>query len=84
MAEFCLAAFPDSNGRVGHLAMNYFLIMHEHPPITIHEKDRKDYFAALEAWDVRQEPDLLQDFLREQTLKTWAKQIARTENAKKG
>lgn len=76
--------FADGNGRTGRLAMNYFLIMHNHPPIIIHEEDRRDYFAALEAWDDKQELSLLQKFLREQTAKTWAKQIARTENAQKG
>lgn len=76
--------FADGNGRAGRLVMNYFLIIHEHPPITIHEEDRRDYFAALEAWDARQELDPFLNFLREQTVKTWAKQIARTENAKKG
>lgn len=69
--------FADGNGRVGRLAMNYFLIMHEHPPVVIHEEDRRDYFAALEAWDARQELDPLRNFLREQTAKTWEKQIAR-------
>lgn len=73
--------FADGNGRTGRLAMNYFLIMHNHPPIIIHEEDRRDYFAALEAWDDKQELSLLQKFLWEQTAKTWAKQIARTENA---
>ena len=61
--------------------MNYFLIMHEHPPIIIHEEDRKEYYDALEAWDARQNLDPLRNFLREQTVKTWAKQIARAENA---
>lgn len=73
--------FADGNGRVGRLAMNYFLIMHEHPPIIIHEEDRKEYYDALEAWDARQNLDPLRIFLREQTVKTWAKQIARAENA---
>lgn len=73
--------FADGNGRVGRLAMNYFLIMHEHPPIIIHEEDRKEYYDALEAWDARQNLDPLRNFLREQTVKTWAKQIARAENA---
>lgn len=76
--------FADGNGRVGRLAMNYFLIMHNHPPIIIHEEDRKGYYAALEAWDARQELDPLQNFLREQTVKTWEKQIVRAENAPKG
>lgn len=70
--------FADGNGRVGRLAMNYFLILHEHPPIVIHEEDRKGYYTALEAWDVRQDLKPLCMFLQEQAEKTWKKQIART------
>ena len=70
--------FADGNGRTGRLTMNYFLVMNNHPPITIHQEDRKDYYAALEAWDERQEIGLMEDFLREQTVKTWIKQIERS------
>lgn len=72
--------FADGNGRTGRLAMNYFLIMHKHPPIIIHEEDRKHYFEALEAWDSKQDLDPLCNFLKEQTAKTWEKQILRTAN----
>lgn len=71
--------FADGNGRVGRLAMNYFLIMHGHPPIVIHEEDRKGYYMALEAWDVSQDLDPLRVFLQEQTGKTWKKQIMRAD-----
>lgn len=71
--------FADGNGRVGRLAMNYFLVMHGHPPIIIHEEDRKDYYAALEAWDSEQKLVPLCNYLKEQTAKTWEKQIARAE-----
>ena len=71
--------FADGNGRVGRLAMNYFLILHNHPPIIIHEEDRKNYYTALEAWDRKQDLDPLCSFLKEQTKKTWAKQITRTQ-----
>ena len=64
--------FADGNGRVGRLLMNYFLILHDHPTITIHEEDRNDYMSALEAWDVSQELHLLKTFLMEQTVKTWS------------
>ena len=74
--------FADGNGRVGRLAMNYFLVLHGHPPITIHEEDRKAYYAALEAWDAQQELEPLCVFLREQTEKTWEKQIERAEKQK--
>ena len=70
--------FAEGNGRTGRLTMNYFLVMNNHPPITIHQEDRKEYYAALEAWDERQEIGLMEDFLREQTVKTWIKQIERS------
>ena len=70
-------AFADGNGRAGRLAMNYFLLLHGHPPIIIHEEDRKEYYTALEAWDEEQDLVPLVTFLREQTVKTWEKQIQR-------
>ena len=71
--------FADGNGRAGRLTMNYFLLLHGHPPVIIHEEDRKGYYAALEAWDEGQELSPLIDFLKEQTAKTWEKQITRAE-----
>ena len=71
--------FADGNGRTGRLAMNYFLVQHNHSPIIIHEEDRRAYYEALEAWDSVQELELLCDFLRCETEKTWEKQIARAE-----
>ena len=59
--------------------VDYFLIIHDHPPIIIHEEDRKKYYTALEAWDTRQDLEPLRNFLREHTEKTWAKQLARAE-----
>ena len=71
--------FADGNGRTGRLVMNYLLLLCDHPPIIIHEEDRKRYYAALEAWDERQELEPLIRFLKEQTAKTWEKQIERAE-----
>ena len=61
--------------------MNYFLVLNGHPPVTIHEEDRKDYYGALEAWDERQELEPLEDFLRQQLTKTWEKQLGRSKAA---
>ena len=72
--------FADGNGRTGRLAMNYFLVINNHPPVTVHQEDRKSYYTALEAWDERQELAPMEAFLREQTRKTWEKQIVRNEN----
>ena len=71
--------FADGNGRTGRLAMNYFLVCQAHPPVIIHEEDRKEYYTALEAWDVRQELAPLSNFLKMQTVKTWEKQLQREE-----
>ena len=65
--------FADGNGRTGRLLMNYFLVTHNHPPIVIHEEDRKGYFKALEAWDVSQDLNPMKEYLVEQTVKTWIK-----------
>ena len=69
--------FADGNGRTGRITMNYFLVCHDHPPITIHQEDRRAYFDALEAWNERQELSPMEQFLREQTVKTWEKQLER-------
>jgi len=71
--------FADGNGRTGRLAMNYFLLLNNHPLIIIHEEDRKEYYSALEAWDEKQDLDALVDYLKKQTVKTWEKQLQRTE-----
>ncbi|MBQ1703653.1 MAG: Fic family protein, partial [Oscillospiraceae bacterium] len=71
--------FADGNGRTGRLIMNYLLVLHNHPPIVIHEEDRRAYFAALDAWDSVQDLQPLVAFLKEQTGKTWQKQIERAE-----
>lgn len=57
--------------------MNYLLVMHNHPPIVIHQENRKTYFEALEAWYEEQNLQPLKEFLQAQTVKTWEKQVLR-------
>lgn len=71
--------FSDGNGRVGRLLMNYILLIHNHPPITIHEEDRKDYYNALEKFDEELELNSLIDFLKSQLVKTWEKQLDKSK-----
>lgn len=63
--------FSDGNGRTGRLLMNYFLLLHDHPPVVIHEESRKEYYAALEEYDENIELDALVKFLSSQLCKTW-------------
>lgn len=67
--------FADGNGRTGRLAMNYLLALNNHPPIVIHEEDKKAYYDVLEEWDREQKLSGFVEFLKQQTVKTWEKQI---------
>ena len=46
--------------------MNYFLLLHEHSPLIVHEQDRKAYYAALEDFDREQEIEPLVSYLKQQ------------------
>lgn len=59
--------------------MNYILLIHNHPPITTHEEDRKDYYNALEKFDEELELKSLIDFLKSQLVKTWEKQLDKSK-----
>lgn len=67
--------FSDGNGRTGRLALNYYLLQKNYPPVIIHEEDRKEYFQALEEWDNRQEILPMFKFLQDQSIKTWGKNL---------
>lgn len=62
--------FADGNGRTGRLAMNYFLLQHDHPSIVIHEEERKLYDQSLEAFDTKNELVPLKLFLLAELVKT--------------
>ena len=63
--------FADGNGRLGRELMNYLLILRDHPPIIIFERDRIAYYGALEAWDAERDLDPLRDFLKVEAVRTW-------------
>ena len=69
--------FSDGNGRVGRLMMNYFLIIHNYPPIIIFEEDKKEYYSALEEYDKNIDLKPFITFLKEQSIKTWKNYIDR-------
>ncbi len=71
--------FADGNGRTGRILLNYYLILNDHPPIIIHEEDRREYYHALECWDDDQVLDSLIGFLKEQTVKSWEKQLSKRD-----
>ena len=64
--------FADGNGRVGRALMNYFLMIHNHPPLIIYDEDKKLYYECLEKYDDYEEINQLVEFMKYETEKTWA------------
>lgn len=74
--------FADGNGRVGRTLMNYYLMIHNHPPIIIHDERKAEYYAALECYDREEDLSPLYTFLRDETCTTWAKTLGRRDGCK--
>ena len=74
--------FADGNGRAGRTLMNYFLMLHNHPPIIIYDEDKHSYYDALASYDMQEEIAPLSDFLKTQTEKTWDKAFERERRRK--
>lgn len=45
--------FRDGNGRVGRLLLNNVLLKHGLPPLDIELRNRREYYAALQAYEIR-------------------------------
>lgn len=65
--------FADGNGRVGRTLMNYYLMTHGFPPLVFYEEDKKAYYMALAVYDKTEEISGFEEFIKEQTVKTWTK-----------
>ncbi|MCL2199274.1 MAG: Fic family protein [Defluviitaleaceae bacterium] len=58
--------FADGNGRVERTMMNYFLMIHNHPPLIVYDEDREEYYAALEHYNNDEDIELLYSFFMRQ------------------
>jgi len=63
--------------------MNYFLLLHNHSPIVIHQGDRKKYYYALNHFDRAGTLEAMMVFLKGQTAKTWEQVMKRYEFPRK-
>lgn len=67
--------FADGNGRTGRTLLNYFLMIHEHPPLIVYDEDKALYYECLQKYDDEENLDPLTAFLRYETEKTWSKAL---------
>lgn len=63
--------FADGNGRVGRTLMNYYLMIHDHPPLIVYDKDKNLYYECLQKYDETEELNPLYEFFKYETEKTW-------------
>lgn len=64
--------FADGNGRVGRWLTNYILVANNHPPVLFSREKRKEYYAALEAFDASEDYTFMYRYLKEQTVLSWS------------
>ncbi len=67
--------FADGNGRVGRTLANYYLMIHNLPPIVIYNEDKKYYYEALEKFDEDEELSPMVKFFKYEMEKTWEKAL---------
>ena len=68
--------FHDGNGRTGRLLLNYMLEKNGLPPIAIKFDARAQYLEALENWQVRGNPDLFAQIVKESLKNELTERIA--------
>jgi len=68
--------FADGNGRVGRTLMNYYLMIHNHPPLIVYDEDQRMYYECLRKYDEAEELNPLYEFFKYETERTWEKALA--------
>ena len=63
--------FADGNGRVGRTLMNYFLMLHNYPPLIVRNETKDRYYKALEKYDKTGELNDFIIYIKEEMVETW-------------
>lgn len=74
--------FADGNGRVGRTLMNYYLMIHSHPPLIIYDEDKHMYYECLQKYDETEDLNPLYEFFKYEIGKTWEKVLSLAESTK--
>lgn len=68
--------FADGNGRVGRTLMNYFLMIHDIPPIIVYNEHKDQYYRALGHYDKTGDISDFVDYMKGEMEATWLRKPA--------
>ena len=72
--------FADGNGRVGRALMNYYLMIHNHPPLIVYDEDKRMYFECLQKYDEDDEDFVFEpDYLPQEPYRREEPKIGRND-----
>jgi Fic family protein len=74
--------FADGNGRVGRTLVNYYLMIHNHPPLIVYDEDKRLYYECLQKYDETEDLNSLYEFFKYETERTWKKALSRANDVK--
>lgn len=63
--------FADGNGRTGRTMMNYYLLIHDYPPLVIYNDSKGRYYEALGHYDKTGDILPFLDYMKQSLEKTW-------------
>lgn len=63
--------FADGNGRVGRTIMNYFLMIHNYPPLVIFNDTKNKYYQALGIYDKTGSIEEFAEYMKTAMEETW-------------
>ncbi len=64
--------------------MNYYLMIHNHPPLITYNEDKRMYYESLQKYDETEDLTPLYEFLKCETEKTWEKMLDIADGKKTG
>ena len=71
--------FADGNGRVGRTLMNYYLMIHNYPPLVVYFETKGIYYKALEHYDQTGDIKPFVDYMKKSIEETWQRRPVETK-----